>query len=459
MKRIKALLCKILPFLLILFFISACRDKNDQVYKRIREHAGSVKVIDTHEHQRMPEAYGKFDFRFYHLVAAGYLAADINSAGSRTIDWDLIDSSGLDRLWDIYGNALNNCRSTSYYGHFVRGFNKLYGFNDLYFTRENIPPLSAKIEKNYKNYRDWFGEAFRKAGFDLMLVDQFWEPFNTEVDTNYFAIAFNINTLITEARKRPAAGDSLRSVYRRAEKAGFKIGNLDDYLTFCDFIIRNNIENNTVCFKNSQAYSRTLFYEDVPAEEARALYEKPSYALTSSESRKLEDFMFHWIIKEAIKYEMPVQIHTGYLAGNGNVLDNGEPVKLNNLFLKYPTAKFDVFHGGFPWTDEFAALGKMFPNVYLNLVWLPQISREKAVSTLNVMLDCVPYNKILWGGDCGLIEESAGSLDYALDVVSEVLAERIKKGLLTEDLAYKITEAIFRNNAIELFKLSKLPGS
>ena len=57
------------------------------------------------------------------------------------------------------------------------------------------------------------------------------------------------------------------------------------------------------------------------------------------------------------------------------------------------------------------------------------------------------------------IREHAGSLDFALDVVSEVLADRIKKGLLTEDLAYKITEAIFRNNAIELFKLSKQPGS
>ena len=455
MKGLNSLSFKTLPLIIILFLLSACAEKNDQVRRRIREHAGSVKVIDTHEHQRMPEAYGNYNFRFYHLVAASYLAADINSAGGVAVDWELIDSSSLDGLWNIYGDALNKCRSTSYYGHFVRGFNKLYGFKDSYFTRENIKPLSAEIEKNYKNYNEWFGNAFRKAGFDLMLVDKFWDPFNTDVDTNYFANAFNINTLITEARKRPSPGDSLKSIYRRAEKEGFTISNLDDYLSFCDFIIKRNIEKRTVCLKNSQAYSRTLYYEDVSREEAGVLYEKPSTSLTSSEAKKLEDFMFHWIIKEAIKYDIPVQIHTGYLAGNGNILENGEPVKLNNLFLKYPEAKFDVFHGGFPWTDEFAALGKMFPNVYLNLVWLPQISREKAVTALNVVLDCVPYNKILWGGDCGLIEESAGSLDFALDVVSEVLAERIKKGLLTEDLAYQITEAIFRDNAIKLFKLSK----
>ncbi len=95
----------------------------------------------------------------------------------------------------------------------------------------------------------------------------------------------------------------------------------------------------------------------------------------------------------------------------------------------------------------------MFPNVYINLVWLPQISREEAVHALDIMLDCVPYNKFFWGGDCGLIEESVGSLEYAKDVVSEVLAKRVEKGLLTEEIAFRIADRIFRENAIEMFKL------
>jgi predicted TIM-barrel fold metal-dependent hydrolase len=213
-----------------------------------------------------------------------------------------------------------------------------------------------------------------------------------------------------------------------------------------------------ICLKNSQAYSRTLYYENVPVEEARALFDKPSSRLTPAEAKKIEDFMFHWIIQKAIEYDLPIQIHTGYLAGNGNVLDNGQPIKLNNLFLKYPEAKFVLFHGGFPWTDEYAALGKMFPNVYLDMVWLPQISREKAVYALDVMFDCVPYNKFFWGGDCGLIEESVGSLEFAKDVVSEVLANRIKKGLLKEDVAFEIVDRIFRENAIEVFKLKEKLG-
>jgi hypothetical protein len=71
------------------------------------------------------------------------------------------------------------------------------------------------------------------------------------------------------------------------------------------------------------------------------------------------------------------------------------------------------------------------------------------------MLDCVPYNKFFWGGDCALIEESAGSLEFGKDVVAEVLTKRIQRGLLTEDLAYEIAKGMFRENAIETFQLNE----
>jgi len=432
-----------------------CTSDEDAIYTKIKGHADQVKVINTHEHQHQPEEYGNYKFGFYHLIAASYLASDVSVAGANGYNWDLIDSLGLDKLWGIYGNALDYTRGTSYYGQFVKGFHKLYGFSDLYFTRDNIAKLSARIEKNYENYGEWFDESFNKSGFELMFLDQYWKPFNTDVDNKHFALVFHINPLISESSKKPEKGAKLESVYKEADDSGFKVNNLDDYLDYCDNLFKKNIEKNAVCIKNSQAYSRTLYYEDVPYEEAKILFDKPSTTLTAGEAKKIEDFMFHWLIQKAIKYDLPVQIHTGYLAGNGNVLDNGEPIKLNNLFLKYPEAKFDLFHGAFPWTDEIASLGKMFPNVYINLVWLPQISREKAISALDVMFDCVPYNKFFWGGDCGLIEESVGSLEYARDVVSEVLAKRVKRNLLTEEVAFNIIDRIFRENAIEVFKLKE----
>jgi len=456
MKNLRNPLLHMWSIMIVLSFLfNQCNFNNTSVYNRIKEYADQVRVIDAHEHQHWPEEFGDHQFTFYNLLAVSYLSADVCSAGAEGFDWDTMDTLSLDTLWAIYGEALDYTRGTSYYSQFVKGFWKLYGFSDLYFTRENLATLSAQIEENYKDYRTWFDEAFHKAGFELMFIDQFWKPFNTELDDNYFALVFHINPLVSSSSRKPEKGAELLSIYREADNEGYEISNLDDYLAFCDHLFKKNIENNAVCLKNSQAYSRTLFYENVPYEEARALYDKPSSRLTPAEAKKIEDFMFHWIIKKSIDYDLPIQIHTGYLAGNGNVLDNGKPVKLNNLFLQYPEAEFVLFHGGYPWTGEYTAFGKMFRNVYLDIVWLPQISREEAVHALDEMFDCVPYNKFFWGGDCGLIEESTGSLEYGKDVVAEVLSKRVQRGLLTEEVSFDIVDKIFRENAIKVFKLEE----
>ncbi|MEE8536667.1 MAG: amidohydrolase family protein, partial [Acidobacteriota bacterium] len=169
-------------------------------------------------------------------------------------------------------------------------------------------------------------------------------------------------------------------------------------------------------------------------------------------------FLFHWIIRRAAEVELPLQIHTGYLSGNGSVLENSRPADLNNIFLQYPEVDFIIFHGGYPWTSQAVSLTKAFPNVSIDLVWLPQISKEAAVRALEEILDMVPYNKILWGGDCETIEETAGSLESGKEVVARVLAARVERGAMSEETARDVALKIFRENAVRLFKLEERLG-
>ena len=99
---------------------------------------------------------------------------------------------------------------------------------------------------------------------------------------------------------------------------------------------------------------------------------------------------------------------------------------------------------------------KMLPNVYLDIVWLPQISREAAIRAQDEMYDCVPYNKLIWGGDCHFIEESAGSLEFGKDVVAQVLMNRIERGLLNEEIALDMAQKIFRENAMNIFNMRNI---
>ncbi|GAB4127688.1 MAG: hypothetical protein Kow001_22860 [Acidobacteriota bacterium] len=101
----------------------------------------------------------------------------------------------------------------------------------------------------------------------------------------------------------------------------------------------------------------------------------------------------------------------------------------------------------------------MFPNVHLDLVWLPQITNVKAIAALDEMLDTVPYNKLFWGGDCHLIEESVGSLEVAREVVAADRAARIARGVRAESLAREISAAIFQDNGKRCFRLTVGGGS
>lgn len=440
-------------------FSTHCANTKTTSYEQIKDYIDKIKIINTHEHQRWFPQYEGHDINFYTLLNHSYLQADLVSAGAPRLNTETINSGDLDALWEMYGRSLDFSRNTSYYSHFLKGFKILYGYDESFFTKEGIRILSEKIAAKYKNRDDWYAEAFEKAGFETMFVDQYWAPFNTDLDPKYFTLVFNINNLVSATTQRTVKyredAPSSQNLYKLAEEEGYSIKTLDDYLAFADHLFQKFLDHNVVCLKNSMAYGRTLFYEDIPYEKAKELFSLDSSSLSQKERKSLEDFMFHWICEKSIDLDLPIQIHTGYLAGNGNNLENGRPIKLNNLFLKHRKARFSLFHGGYPWIGEFAALGKMFPNVYLDLVWLPQISREAAVRGLDEMLDCAPYNKFFWGGDCHFIEESTGSLEFGKSVVAEVLARRVERGLMTEEIARDIALKIFRENAIRVFKLQE----
>lgn len=466
----------ILIIAIVLFVFSATNCNNEiesGVYDRIKAHIDNIKVINTHEHQRIRKEYREQNFTFYTALGSSYLRADLVSAGAPPFNAEVVNKGNLDELWNIYGRYLDFSRNTSYYGHFLRGFQVLYEYDSPYFTKEGIASLSEKIASNYSNVDEWYAKAFEKAGFEIMLNDPYWNPLHIELDPRYFALVFNIDPIVISAGERklltrdeePATKNWIEdlyfehSVYKYAKKDGFAINSLDDYLAYVDRLFQNALNKKAVAVKNSLAYIHGIDYADIPFEKAMALFDKSATSNISDEEKKaIQDFLFHWVIRKSTEYDLPIQIHTGYLAGNANTLENSRPTKLNNLFLRYPETKFVLFHGGYPWTGEFAALGKMFPNVYLDLVWLPQISREAAVRGLDEMLDTVPYNKFFWGGDCSLIEESTGSLEFGKDVVAQVLAARVERGLMTEEVAKDVALKIFRENAIFFFKLDERLG-
>ena len=85
----------------------------------------------------------------------------------------------------------------------------------------------------------------------------------------------------------------------------------DDFLAVVDELFVDAVAADAVCLKSTQAYQRTLQYEQVTKEQASAVYGRSLQDTTASQQKQFEDFMFRHICRLSAKYELPFQVHTG----------------------------------------------------------------------------------------------------------------------------------------------------
>jgi hypothetical protein len=124
-----------------------------------------------------------------------------------------------------YGEALDYTRTTSYYGHFVKGFRKLYDFNDLFFTKNNIEKLSGQVEEKYKDTGPGLMKLSR--GQDLSSCSLI-STGNRSIQRSMRSILHwhHINALISSSGRKPEKDSNPSGFYKEAASAGFVINSL-----------------------------------------------------------------------------------------------------------------------------------------------------------------------------------------------------------------------------------------
>ena len=416
-------------------------------YDRMKSYVDEIKVVNTHSHQGRPwkQRYNCFD-------SGLYLHADLISAGMTEYSEAMEQEHDPEAYWDHTEKYLRFNRTTSYYTQFVYNFKMLYGLEQPHLAKADFLDFSTQMDKNFKQYDTWLDSVFKKCNMEIIFSDRLWQAFDTSFNRKYFRYVFRFDQLVLEstwaALSRTVENRQALELIGRDE---FPVPDLQSYLDFIDLVLEKVVHGGAVSFKMGLAYHRSLDFKVVKTSDAERVFHKEKF--TDQDRTLIQDYVVSHIVRKADEHQIPVQIHTGYLHGNRGVLDRGHPMKLIPLLQSNPETQFVLFHGGFPWTGDCMVLAKCYPNVFLDMVWLPQLSRTAAIRTLHEMLDCVPYNKICWGGDTGNIDDAAGSLELGREVVAKTLAERIKNGWATREVAEDIANRIFRENAIEIYNL------
>jgi hypothetical protein len=161
------------------------------------------------------------------------------------------------------------------------------------------------------------------------------------------------------------------------------ITSLDEYLEAVYGVIQKCIEKGGIGFKDQSAYDRQISYDLVPKCEAEKLFNQvlsdPRSSLGWPEHKPLSDFLFHQFMRFARDLDLPVQIHTGHMAGNYNQVAKTNAAYLTSVLELHKGVRFDLFHGNWPYLGDLLFLGKNYPNVALDLCWLHIIDPDYSV--------------------------------------------------------------------------------
>lgn len=439
----------------------------------IRDAIERQPLVDTHEHFYAESFQNAQRLDLFSSWLVHYASADLVSAGMPLSTLvELRDSSRpLDERWAKFAPYWEHSRTTGYGRALLIAARDLYGVEDI--NERSWLGLSEAITAS--NRPGWYRQVLReRAGIEVSILDVRREGTNAEptfqdvlageVDDDLFVRAVRFTHFITPSSRR-----DLRDLERATSRS---IHSVDDLVRALEVAVDKVMERGQmVAMKNALAYNRTLVWEKATHHDAEVAFGKVTAYLDEVTERKhptvigaswvelkpLQDYMMHQTIRLAIEHGVPMQIHTGLQEGNGNVLANARPTGLTNLFLEYPEARFDLFHAGYPYSGEVAALAKNFSNVYADLCWVHIISPTVGQRVLREWIETIPGNKIFaFGGDYRFVEGAYAHARMARACVTRVLTEAVDDGYLDLDEALALARKLLHDNAAEFFRIDQI---
>ncbi len=414
--------------------------------ERIIKAVNEIQIIDTHEHLATEESrlqIGKkidFTYLFRHYAKEDLIsAANITNKGLIEIIYKN-DFPLLDR-WELLKPFYRAMRTTGYGRIPLIAARDLYGVPDISDSTVELLTLRMQAANKPGLYENILKE---KARIDLSIMDMgrnnFDKKFYRHVER------FDNFLLISSASEIIDIG----------KQFDIKINSLDDY----NFALRKaflaGIDFGMVGIKSTLAYKRILKFKNTSKEKAekvfKSLLEKSK--VKSEDVKIIQDYLIHKLLDLVDEFDLPIQIHTGLQAGNGNTITNSNPTHLVNLFFEYPNVKFILFHASYPYGGELGTLAKNFPNVFIDMCWSYVISPSYSKRYLHEWIETVPANKIMaFGGDYDFVEAVYAHSVMARQIIADVLIEKVRDRYLTESEAIDIAKMILRENALRIFKL------
>lgn len=434
------------------------RNPNTPVQARLLERISALPVIDCHEHLIGPGARPPYKEPIAALTM-GYIASDLESAAfgvpGRELQRLADPEVSTDEKWPTFERLWRATEHTAYARVTKLVLKEAYGEPEL--TRAALDRVAEKLA--CMDEAAYF-RAIDEANIRVMLVDVFgWIPGGIG--------DFLAGKTTFPAKWRPLLSlpgfhptkPSWADVQRIGGLVDRHITSLDEFLEAVYLVFQRAVEKGVVGIKDQSAYERILSYDLPPRADAERLFNRlladPLAGLGWPESKPLNDFLFHQYMRMARDLMLPVQLHTGHMAGIWNRVDKTNAAYLSTVLELHREVRFDLFHGNWPYMGDLLFLGKNYPNVALDLCWLHIIDPAYAIELMERSVLTLPHSKIHgFGGDYGDAPEYvAAHLTIARQNIAAALASLVEGHWLEEEQALDLAKGWLFNNPVRFFGL------
>lgn len=421
-------------------------------YPELRAYLNTLPVIDCHDHTR---DMGPKPGDPVKAIFDWYMRSDLHSASSDAeIELIYDEKRPLEARWPALERAWSRTRHTGYGQVVQRAMREFYGETELTLPalqrmREKL--IDFSVEANYTAVLD-------KAGIVARLEDS-WPDIK----------AFIEGRLVLPPRTRQVISlpsfhhiTSFDQVQANAGIVGMTVTSLDEYVHACRQVFTRMQAAGAVAMKDQSAYDRPISFGNPTRSQAEEVFnhmmEDPRRRLSWPDGAlPLSDYLFHEFMRMARDLDLPVQIHTGHMAGIRNEIVKTNAVHLTRLLELHRETRFDLFHANWPYGGEILFLVKNYPNVTLDFCWAHMVDPLYSQDLLRQAISSVPHAKIHGYGsdlDGATLTSAWAHLDLARDNIAMALAGLVEIDYLGLEDAKEIAYGWLFHNPNAFFKLN-----
>ena len=433
------------------------------VFDRLLENISSLPVIDCHEHMAGPQYIHQWQEPISALIA-GYFWNDLMSAGADQKTIQLLQDPDVSTLekWPIFEPLWRRTEFTAYARVTKLILSDVYGVAEM-----SLDGLAQVQDQLTRRDEAFFWSQMDAANIRVVLADALgWEPGDfgafisgEQVFPDRWRMLVPLPIFHVLSHHAMSARDwaGLQQIGAWADR---HITSLDEFLEAVFMVLQRAQQRGAIGLKDQCAYNRSLHYDVTPRSDAERIFNRlladPRTVFGWPDAKPLDDFLFHQYMRFARELDMPVQIHTGHMAGNYNRVDRANVQLFASVLELHQEVRFDLFHGNWPYDGDILFFTKNYPNVRLDLCWMTIIDPLNAVELLKRATVSAPHSKVHgFGGDFeDHPEYSVASLKIARHVMTAALTDLVEMGWLEEDEALRIAADWLFNNPNEFFRLN-----